>query len=91
MKTRLRKTRATLLGLLSLGATAALIAGCGGGSSSGSGSAHPTMSSARPVASAPQSAPATPRAARQPSIPQNNGGDMDADNNGGPSDGDGNI
>jgi hypothetical protein len=24
-------------------------------------------------------------------IPQNNGGDMDADNNGGPSDGDGNI
>jgi hypothetical protein len=38
------------------------------------------------------SAPAAPPAAPSASgIPQNNGGDHDADNNGGPSDGDGNI
>jgi hypothetical protein len=31
----------------------------------------------------------TPPPPMQPSIPQGNGGDHDADNNGGPSDGDG--
>src|SRR5947209_1158525 len=46
-------------------------------SSTGSGGAAPTTSSSSSSSSS--------------GIPQNNGGDQDADNNGGPSDGDGNI
>jgi hypothetical protein len=49
-----------------------------------------------PAASTPAPAPVTAPAQTAPAqtanpIPQNNGGDQDADNNGGPSDGDGNI
>jgi hypothetical protein len=70
-----------------------IIAGCGsssGGSSAGSAN--------REGHRAPASSPYTPAGseARAPAtqaggIPQNNGGDHDADNNGGPSDGDGNV
>ena len=58
---------------------AVVIAGCGGASYS------PSSTKPAPSGSA-QSKPAASASA----IPQNNGGDMDADNNGGPSDGDGN-
>jgi hypothetical protein len=54
---------------------ALVVAGCGGGYSSGSASKPSTTKSSTATSS----------------IPQHNGGDMDADNNGGPSDGDGNI
>jgi len=67
---------------------ALLIAGCGGSSNA----AH--SASAASGASTGQSANASsqPTASRaEAGIPQNNGGDQDADNNGGPSDGDGNI
>jgi hypothetical protein len=58
-----------------------------GGSYSGGSSAN---SSAPPASSA--TAPGGSNAmASDPGIPQNNGGDHDADNNGGPSDGDGSI
>jgi predicted lipoprotein with Yx(FWY)xxD motif len=68
-----------------------------------SGTAAPTSSSPgsssqhhnAPPSHAPVTRPAAPRASApaQPAnpIPQNNGGDHDADNNGGPSDGDGDI
>jgi predicted lipoprotein with Yx(FWY)xxD motif len=48
---------------------------------------------AAPAAPKPRPRPAAPPAAKPPtnSIPQNGGGDGDADNNGGPSDGDGGI
>jgi hypothetical protein len=58
----------------------------------------PSEKHAPPVAAAEQkpAATTTERQAPAPStetggIPQNNGGDQDADNNGGPSDGDGNV
>ena len=58
-----------------LAAAAMAAAGCGAGSSSPA-----------PAASASPAAPGS-----SAGIPQNNGGDHDADNNGGPSDGDGQI
>jgi hypothetical protein len=74
-----------------LGALVALfIAGCGGTSHSAS-----TSSGAMPGASSSnstqQSAAGGASTAPASGIPQNDGGDHDADNNGGPSDGDGNI
>jgi hypothetical protein len=64
----------------------------------------PQVAAAAPERAAPErKAPAPERKAPAPEpkqstqssetagIPQNNGGDMDADNNGGPSDGDGNV
>ena len=63
---------------------ALVIAGCGGVSYSSSSTKSTPSGSANQSAQAPQSKPAAS------AIPQNNGGDMDADNNGGPSDGDGN-
>jgi predicted lipoprotein with Yx(FWY)xxD motif len=65
-------------------------------------STHPAKSRSNsspapaPAPAAPQPAPKSAPAPKQPSpansgIPQNNGGDGDADNNGGPSDGDGGI
>ena len=64
--------------------------------SSGSGAAAPaTTSSSPPPPPPPPPPPApAPQASPPPSnngIPQNGGGDGDADNNGGPSDGDGNV
>src|SRR5262245_50938139 len=70
-----------------------IVAGCGASSSgSSAGSANGGGYSA--PASSPQARPggeaqAPPTQAN--GIPQNNGGDHDADNNGGPSDGDGNV
>jgi len=70
------------------------LAGCGGTgymSSSGAGtSAHgaptgPAQAQPAPSAAKPSADPGAG------GIPQNNGGDQDADNNGGPSDGDGNV
>jgi predicted lipoprotein with Yx(FWY)xxD motif len=70
----------------------------GGGSSAATakpkpGPAAPKAQPAAPAAPKPQPRPAAPPAAKPPtnSIPQNGGGDGDADNNGGPSDGDGGI
>jgi hypothetical protein len=70
-----------------------IIAGCGassGGSSAGSakGEGHGAAASS-PYAPAGAEVQTPPRQAS--GIPQNNGGDHDADNNGGPSDGDGNV
>jgi predicted lipoprotein with Yx(FWY)xxD motif len=53
------------------------------GHASGSASSHPAAPAAPPAAK-----PAPPASS---GIPQNGGGDGDADNNGGPSDGDGNV
>jgi hypothetical protein len=84
---------------------AMVLAGCGGSSNSPpsvSGATPATRSygappkvSARVTAQMPP-APSTERqapaaGAGTSGIPQNNGGDQDADNNGGPSDGDGNV
>jgi cytochrome c5 len=66
-------------------AVALFVAACGG-SSHKSNAQAPSSTSAQTTPAAP-SAPA----ASSSGIPQNNGGDHDADNNGGPSDGDGNI
>jgi len=70
-----------------------IIAGCGAssggpsaGSANGGGNGAPASS---PRAGAGGEAQAHPTQAN--GIPQNNGGDHDADNNGGPSDGDGNV
>jgi hypothetical protein len=85
---------------------AIVIAGCGGSGSSApptSGVASaphryaaparaPAGGSDRNKHAAPSTEVKAPAAAPQSNgIPQNNGGDRDADNNGGPSDGDGNI
>ena len=60
----------------------------------------PPPTAAPPVAAAPTTLPPPPPTAAPPvatppaavnGIPQDNGGDQDADNNGGPSDGDGNL
>jgi predicted lipoprotein with Yx(FWY)xxD motif len=66
-------------------------------SAGSSGAAPPATTPPPPPAPAPAPRPAAPPAP-QPSppsqsngIPQNGGGDGDADNNGGPSDGDGNV
>ena len=69
-----------------------------GGVSSSSRPSAPVAPPAAKSQSAPKPAPQpAPQAAPKPApaassgIPQNNGGDGDADNNGGPSDGDGNV
>ena len=87
--------------LLATGAVAVALAvsACGGStnapSSAGGGSGAHTAGNATVAAKpATTSAPAAPKPATTSApagIPQNNGGDQDADNNGGPSDGDGNI
>ena len=63
--------------------------------SSGSSAQHhnapPSHAAVTTPAAPPATAPATAPAQTANPIPQNNGGDHDADNNGGPSDGDGNI
>jgi hypothetical protein len=84
---------------------AVLIAGCGGSgkssppASGASPAAHGYGTPAKASVSGSdtrQSTPTTeeqgpPAAADNGGIPQNNGGDQDADNNGGPSDGDGKL
>jgi ABC-type glycerol-3-phosphate transport system substrate-binding protein len=72
------------LGFWSLLLVGALVlAACGSSKSTNTPSNTPTTSGAS-VTTAPQSNASTPC-----TIPQNNGGDHDADNNGGPNDGDG--
>jgi hypothetical protein len=96
---RSSSTRRALALAAPLLATAVIVAGCGG-VSYGSGSSHAGAKATTPTEAAPSAAAATPAApaagapAQESSasgIPQNNGGDQDADNNGGPSDGDGNL
>jgi hypothetical protein len=84
---------------------AVVIAGCGGSGkssppvSTASPAAHGYGAPAKTSVSGSeyrQSAPSSEGqgsalAAETSGIPQNNGGDQDADNNGGPSDGDGNL
>jgi hypothetical protein len=64
---------------------AALTAACGGAAKHQQPTPTATVTSPASPAQ-PASSPASVNP-----IPQNNGGDHDADNNGGPSDGDGNI
>jgi ABC-type glycerol-3-phosphate transport system substrate-binding protein len=75
-----------LLALAAVGAVAVVLAACG---ASGSASQHPNVPPKHGAATTPAAPPAPSHTANP--IPQNNGGDHDADNNGGPSDGDGNI
>lgn len=78
-------TRTRVTGLLSVGLVLAFAAsGCGGSSSS-------TSSNGTGKTGAPASQSSSEGASGSSEIPQNNGGDQDADNNGGPSDGDGNL
>jgi Uncharacterized protein conserved in bacteria len=58
---------------------------------SGSSSQHHSAPPSHAAVTTPAAPPATAPAQTANPIPQNNGGDHDADNNGGPSDGDGNI
>ena len=58
---------------------------------SGSSSRHHSAPPSHAAVTTPAAPPATAPAQTANPIPQNNGGDHDADNNGGPSDGDGNI
>ena len=81
MRARLTPRRGLLL-FASIAAAAAL-AGCGGYSSSAKSSGSGANAGAQHESSSASSATG--------GIPQNNGGDHDADNNGGPSDGDGQI
>jgi predicted lipoprotein with Yx(FWY)xxD motif len=53
--------------------------------------AAPKPAPAKPAPAKPAAPPAAKKPAPSNGIPQNNGGDGDADNNGGPSDGDGGI
>jgi hypothetical protein len=71
-------SRAGRLTCLCMAVCALAFTGCGGSSSPSSPSSSPGTS--KTPASQSESG----------GIPQNNGGDQDADNNGGPSDGDGN-
>jgi predicted lipoprotein with Yx(FWY)xxD motif len=57
----------------------------------GSSSQHHNAPPSHAAVTTPPAPPATAPAQTANPIPQNNGGDQDADNNGGPSDGDGNI
>jgi hypothetical protein len=66
---------------------ALVLAACGG---YGSSSSAPTTRAAE-TKPAPASSEARMAEGETGAIPQNNGGDQDADNNGGPSDGDGNV
>lgn len=81
-----RRAFVPLLGVL----VALFIAGCGGTSHS-AGTSSGAMPSASSSNSTQQSAAGGASTAPAGGIPQNDGGDHDADNNGGPSDGDGNI
>ena len=58
---------------------------------SGSSARHHNAPPRHAAVTTPAAPPATAPAQTANPIPQNNGGDQDADNNGGPSDGDGNI
>src|SRR5882724_10525952 len=58
---------------------------------SGSSSRHHDAPPSHAAVTTPAAPPATAPAQTANPIPQDNGGDHDADNNGGPSDGDGNI
>ena len=58
---------------------------------SASSSPHHNAPPSHAAVTTPAAPPATAPAQTVNPIPQNNGGDQDADNNGGPSDGDGNI
>ena len=58
---------------------------------SGSPAQHHNAPPSHAAVTTPAAPPATAPAQTANPIPQNNGGDQDADNNGGPSDGDGNI
>lgn len=70
----------------------ALIAGCGGSSYSSPGASGASAEGTHAKLAAPTTEKQVPTAgAKTDAIPQNNGGDQDADNNGGPSDGDGNL
>ena len=82
-------------GWFAVSATGKRIAGHASTSGGGSSSSRDAPPAASP---APKKAPQPPAAAkptkpqsRSNGIPQNNGGDQDADNNGGPDDGDGGI
>jgi hypothetical protein len=80
---RNQKLAATFMLLLALSVTA-----CGGSSSQPTqgSSTQPTQgSSTQPIQGSSSGSPASASC----TIPQNNGGDHDADNNGGPDDGDG--
>jgi hypothetical protein len=98
MSSKYTKRWSALLATGSAG-LALLIAGCGGVSNPSSPAAagygaHAATSAPVPAMPAASSAtvPAKPATSNATAgIPQNNGGDQDADNNGGPSDGDGNI
>jgi hypothetical protein len=61
-----------------------------GGAAKHEGTSAPTTRAAE-TKPAPASGEARMAAGETGAIPQNNGGDQDADNNGGPSDGDGNV
>ena len=58
---------------------------------SGSSSQHHSAPPSHAAVTTPAAPPATAPAQTANPIPQNNGGDHDADNNGRPSDGDGNL
>jgi energy-coupling factor transporter ATP-binding protein EcfA2 len=79
--------------LVALAFLGVLAAGCSTASSAHSPARHPRATAAASSQPSAPSAPASSHPAAQSSnpIPQNNGGDQDADNNGGPSDVDGNI
>ncbi|MDX6227706.1 MAG: hypothetical protein QOI76_1096 [Frankiales bacterium] len=82
-----RRVLSTFLVSLALSAAA-----CGGSSSQPTQgtSTQPTQGSSASTGSSPTSGAAgSPSGAASCTIPQNNGGDHDADNNGGPDDGDG--
>ena len=82
-----RRPRLMLAGAAALVTVVVAVAGCGGGYG---GSSSPSTSA--PSASAQKGGSADSGTPSSTSgIPQNNGGDHDADNNGGPSDGDGNV
>ena len=63
------------------------VAACGGAYSGGSS----TSAAVQPMNSGSVASNGSSASSATAGIPQNNGGDHDADNNGGPSDGDGNI
>ncbi len=71
------------------GAVIALVTACGG--SSPSPSSHPASSPSHSSSSSSSPSGTTSKQKSAGGIPQNGGGDHDADNSGGPSDGDGNV
>lgn len=99
-KREIRKSPLVATAVALLAALAIAVAGCGGYSS---GSPAPAASASPPPASSAQdkahgdmngghvASDALAAPSSSTGIPQNNGGDQDADNNGGPSDGDGSV